>query len=59
MKKSNHFASPNRRRRRLLLALGLAAGSAPLRAAADCKKERRRLLSLHEADFYHRHDLAG
>ena len=53
--------STDLRRRRLLLALGLAgsgglalARSNSLRAERDCG-----LLSLREADFYHRHDLAG
>ena len=59
MKKPNRSATFDRRRRRLLLALGLSAGSPPLWAAGGCRKDQRRLLSLREADFYHRHDLAG
>ncbi len=59
MKKPNRSATFDRRRRRLLLALGLSAGSPPLWAAGSCRKDQPQLLSLREADFYHRHDLAG
>ena len=49
------------RRRRLLLALGLAgSGSLALARSDGPRKEKGcNLLSVREADFYHRHDLAG
>ena len=59
MKKTNQPVTLDRRRRRLLLAVGLTMGSSPLWAAGGSRKEQQRLLSLREADFYHRHDLAG
>ena len=49
------------RRRQLVLALGLAGsgGLAFARPDGSSKKRDYGLLSLREADFYQRHDLAG
>ncbi len=53
--------STDPKRRRLLLALGLSAsgGLALARAGGPRAGQNCDLLSLREADFYHRHDLAG
>ncbi len=46
-------------RRRLLLALGLAGSGGLALARSDEPCNEKGLLSLREADFYRRHDLAG